>query len=130
MHTRDVLDYARFTRARSKLRTLTRNLRAIFERRLVTDIRDNPKGFWRYAGTRLRTKTRVEDLEAVDGTMAREDHEKANLLNQYFHSVFTTEDSLMPSPPPVFAGSCLKDVDISPAAVKEKLVKLKHDSAK
>ena len=73
MHTRDVLDHARFTRARNKLRTSTRNLRSNFERDLAAHICDNPKGFWRYAGSRLRTKTRVEDLKAEDGAMIHDD---------------------------------------------------------
>ena len=59
VRTRDLLDYARFTRARNKLRTLTRNLRAGFEKRLISDIRENHKGFWRYTGSRLRTKTKI-----------------------------------------------------------------------
>ena len=129
MHTRDVLDHVRFTRARNKLRTVTRSLRANFERRLVTDIRDNPKGFWRYAGSRLRTRTRVEDLQADDGTMAREDHDKASLLNKYFHSVFTIENEIVPSLPNVFAGPSLEDVDISAVSVREKLVRLNTDRA-
>ena len=129
MHSRDALDHARFTRARNKLRTLTRNLRSKFERDLVNHIKDNPKGFWRYAGSRLRTKTRVEDLRADDGTVAHEDHEKANLLNSYFHSVFTTENPCLPSMPSTYEGPSLNDVDVSPAAVGERLLRLKSDSA-
>ena len=127
MCTRDALDYARFTHARNRLRTLTRNLRADFERKLVTNIRDNPKGLWRYAGSRLHTKTTVEDLLADDWTVVQDDYKKANLFNQYFHSVFTTENELMPSPPSVFEDPTLEDVVISPAAVREKLLKLKVD---
>ena len=129
MRTRDMLDYARFCRARNKLRSLTRSLRANFERHLVRNLRTNAKGFWRYAGTRLRTKTRVEDLKAEDGTMVREDRDKANLLNHFFQSVFTVEDPVLPAPPPVYPGPPLDNIDISTGAVREKLLKLKIDSS-
>ena len=95
----------------------------------MTNIRDNPKGFWRYAGSRLRTKTTVEDLQADDGTVVQDDYKKANLLNQHFNSVFTIENELMPSPPSIFEGPIMEDVVIGPAAVREKLLKLKVDSA-
>ena len=71
----------------------------------------------------------MEDLQAGDGTVAREDHEKANLLNSYFHSVFTTENAVMPSPSSIFDGPSLEDVDISPTAVRDKLLGLHTDSA-
>ena len=129
MRSGNIIDHVRFTRARNRLRTLTRKLRADFERKLARDLRNNPKGFWRYAGSRLRTRTTVEDLQAEDGTVARDDNTKANLLNQYFHSVFTTEDPHLPSPPPTYQGTVLEDVNVSPAAVREKLEKLKPGSA-
>ena len=129
MHTRDVIDHARFTRARNKLRTLTRNLRSNFEKNLVARIRHNPKGFWKYAGSRLRTKSRVEDLKAEDGAMVHEDYEKANLLNCYFHSIFTIENPCLPSPPLLYEGPSLNDVDVSQDAVRAKLLRLKPDSA-
>ena len=118
MRTRDMFDYARFRRARNKLRTLTLSLWANFESHLVTNLRTSAKGFWRYAGTRLRTKTRVEDLKAEDGTMVREDNDKANLLNHFFQSVFTVEDPVLPAaPPPLYAGPPLNNIDISTGAI-------------
>lgn len=129
MRTRDVIDYIRFTRVRNKLRTLTRNLRATFERQLVADIRSNVKGFWKYTGSRLRTKTRVEDLQAEDGTMARENRDKANVLNHYFRSIFTVEDPVLPEPPTPFTGAPLETIEVSSSAVREKLLKLRPDSS-
>ena len=129
MQTRDVLDYVRFTRVRNKLRTLTRNLRATFEKQLVAEIRSNAKGFWRYAGSRLRTRTRVEDLQADDGSMARDDRGKANLLNHFFHSIFTTEDPELPSFRPAFTGPPLATIEVGISVVREKFLKLKPDSS-
>ena len=129
MLTRDTLDYVRFIRKRNRLRTLTRNLRATFERRLVADMRNSVKGFWRYAGSRLRTRVRVADLQAEDGSMVCESHDKANLLNHYFHSIFTSEDPALPTPPPAFTGPSLDTIHVSSSAVRDKLLKLKPDSS-
>ena len=60
--TRDVLDHARFALCRNKLRTLTRNLRRDYEKQLVSQIKANPKVFWRYASSRLHTHCQIEDL--------------------------------------------------------------------
>ena len=92
VRTKDPLDVARFRASRNRLRHLTRKLRRQFETQLVVDIKRNPKAFWRYSNSRLRTKPRIGDLRDASGMLVSEGDVKAGLLSTYFSSVFTSED--------------------------------------
>ena len=54
--TKDPVDHARYKRCQNELRSLTRNLRREFEQHLVWDIKNNPKAFWQYSNSRVKTK--------------------------------------------------------------------------
>ena len=128
--TYDVLAHAQFRRCRNKLRGLTRKLRKDHETRLVTDITQNPKAFWHYANSRLRTRCRVEDLLDEQGELITSDQEKTEVLSRYFSSVYVEEGSeVPPSLSCKFQGSPLTDVDISPQKVEAKLASLKVTSS-
>ena len=49
------VDYARFAQLRNQLRGLTRRLTACFEHNLAQDLKSNPKAFWKYVRTRMKT---------------------------------------------------------------------------
>ena len=121
--TGDPLDMARFTRSRNKLRGLTRKLRKQFEMQLVKDIKTNPRAFWRYTNTRLKTRSGIGALRDSAGKLESRDGEKAGILNTFFGSVFTREDTT--SAPPTFSIDKtipeLSDIDISPSKVMSRL---------
>ena len=127
--TRDVIAHARYIRSRNDLRRLTRDLRTQFESRLVRDIKDNPKAFWRYTNTRLKVKSRIEDLSDGTGATASTDQEKAEVLNAYFSSVFTVEDCSNPFPDNPYTGPAISDLSIDAAAVRNKVLSLKPCSS-
>ena len=124
------LDHARFVRCRNDLRGLTRKLRKEHEQKLAAAIKGNPKAFWRYASSRLRTRSRVEDLKDVGGRVASSNQEKADMLSDFFCSMFTAEEEGdLPTPPHIFNGTALVDVDVSPQKVEAKLSALKPNSS-
>ena len=53
----------------------------------------NPKAFYAYARSKLKTKEGIPDLEDEHGKLTTHDTGKADLLNKLFCSVFTTEDT-------------------------------------
>ena len=93
-HTRDPVDYARYCRCRNRLRKLTRELRRTFEFRLSKELKDNPKAFWKYSNSRLKTKVGIDALRDENGLVIRDDVTKASILNKYFSSVFTNGTGL------------------------------------
>ena len=51
-------------------------------------MKTNPKAFWKYANSKLKTRTRIDDLDREDGTKATTNREKAEEFNKFFSSVF------------------------------------------
>ena len=118
-------------RCRNDLRRLTRKLRKDFEQNLADEIKTNSKAFWRYANTRMKTRSTIENLVGVDGVVASADVDKAKVLNSFFSSVFsaggtsTTPDCVTDNDgvPP------LEVVDFSTSLVNLKMAKLRPSSS-
>ena len=76
-----------------------RGLRRDFESKIARNAKDKPKQFWSYTRSRLKTRQKIPPLKKPDGTKANTPKEKADLLNEFFSSVFTIEDTdNIPSP--------------------------------
>jgi len=130
LQTRLSRDYTLFTKARNNLRSLTRKLRRNFEKSIVTNIKQNPKSFWKYANSRLKTKAKIQDIHEPNGNKITSNSLKAYAFGEFFSSVFISEDTtslpsftLTNSPPDI------SDIDISPQSVLEKLKSLKVDKS-
>ena len=129
-NSRNEINYARYTRCRNDLRRLTRNLRRGFEQNLVLNIKDNPKGFWRYASSRMKSRGGIENLRTEGGALTTSDEEKAAVLNKFFSSVCTLEDPHdIPEPVIAYAGPTVDDVEITEDTVRGKLSQLRPNSA-
>ena len=128
-HSHDPLDYIRFSHHRSKLRKLTRKLRRDFEQKLANDMKSNCKAFWRYANSRLHTRSQVGDLATDEGGVASCNSKKANILSKCFSSNFTTEGSGPLPEFPIFNGPPVCDIEIHPSVVQQKLESLRPFSS-
>jgi len=64
------------------------------ELNLARDVKNNMKTFYRYIGQKRQTKVTVPPLVNIKGELASTDEEKAEVLNEFFASVFTgSQDS-------------------------------------
>lgn len=130
VQSQDILDHARYARVRNELRGLTRKLREEYERGLVKNVGQNPKAFWQYSNSRLKTKPRIDDLKQENGPPATTDPDKAQVLSDFFSSVYSREDcSAIPDPVSTFEGIPLDQITITPALVESKLVNLRPTSS-
>ena len=86
------LDYIRATNEKNEFTLLVRIVCRDFEHNLATNLKHNPKAFWRYCKSKLKNRSRLGDLKTESGDRISDDSAKANLLNEYFASVFTLED--------------------------------------
>ena len=117
--------YVLYSRTRNALRRMTRKLKREFENNLVSKIKENPKSFWSYVKTKTKTRVTVEALKRNDGSLAESSREKAEVLNEFFASVFTKENlTNIPHMIPVYDGPALEDVEITPGMVESKLKEL------
>ena len=75
---------------------MTRNLCRDFEYNLARNVKQNPKAFWRYCRSKIKNRSKLGDLKMADGKLTGEDETKADLLNSFFVSVFTHENTDIP----------------------------------
>ena len=72
---------------------MSRNMRSDFEKNLAKTVKSKAKDFWRYAKSRLKSTPTIPSLTKPDGSKASTSKEKAQVLSDYFCSVFTREKS-------------------------------------
>ena len=79
---------------------------------------------------KMKTKTGIADLTKADGSTASSSREKADVLNNFFSSVFTVEDrSSIPHFPRALYDKPLLDLTITIEQLKTKLCKLNPNKA-
>ena len=124
--TKHYMDYVRATTEKNEFTTLVRNLNREFEHNLAKNLKMNPKDFWRYCKSKLKSKSRLGDIQTKEGSLTSDDNEKAELLNDYFTSVFTKENlDNIPTLAPKIDNPPHVIVHFTPEIVEKKLNRLK-----
>ncbi|GAB0199646.1 hypothetical protein GRJ2_002430000 [Grus japonensis] len=70
-------------------REQVRKAKALTEISLARDVKDKKKSFYRYVSDKRRTRENVGPLQNEMGELVTQDMEKAEVLNDFFASVFT-----------------------------------------
>lgn len=124
LQTREGTDYLHYTRARNQVKSSCRAAVKSHEKNIARNVKQNPKAFFSYAKSKLKTRDGIADLK--DGQKkVSSDAGKANLLNKFFSSVFTEEDlSNIPTCECASTDSKLCEIDITPAKVCKRLAAL------
>ena len=124
-----------YKRIRNQIRRLTRKSKKLIERNIAKNAKTNPKAFYQYSQSKLKTRTSIPDL-LKPGTEKKpeyisDDRGKAEVYLDYFTSVFTEEPSS--DEMPFFAerdyDSPLENIEITSDIVLEKLEKLKKNKS-
>ncbi|KFV08192.1 hypothetical protein N340_06134, partial [Tauraco erythrolophus] len=74
-------------------RDQVRKAKALIELNLARDIKGNKKNFYRYVSDKKRSREKVGPLQKEIGDLATRDMEKAEVLNDFFASVFAGKSS-------------------------------------
>ena len=118
-------DHDNFKRERNSLRYLTRKLQRQFKKIIAKNLKKDPKSFWRYANSKIKTRSKISQLSKTDGNLTENDKEKADVLNTFFSSVFTEENlNHIPTLENKYE-TPLKLLSITPEMVLKKLKRLK-----
>ena len=89
--TKRYKDYQEYTKQRDKTKKLIRQAQANYEKRLMKEFKNKPKAFYSYVRSKQNVKVGVSQLEKEDGSLTQNDCEAANVLNEFFRSVYTRE---------------------------------------
>ena len=72
-----------YCKTRNDLRNLTKNLRYMYEKKLVSNCNFNSKHFWKYVNFRLRSRPVVGILKKSDDSIAFTNKDKSKLFNDF-----------------------------------------------
>ena len=109
------------------VRKLTRNAKNTYERKVASQVKTDPKGFYQL----YRTKNRetIGPLRIGDGELVNSGEEMSKIMNEYFLTVFTQETVQdVPEAEQVFNGEendKLVDIIITKDIVEQEIDKLK-----
>ena len=62
------------------------------KKKLADNVKNDSKSFYAYVRSKQRSKVRVGPLKDTSGKIISDNKDAANLLNEYFSSVFTVEN--------------------------------------
>ena len=83
METRDRNKYLDYCKARNKVRATTRKIRSL-ENKLASEIKNNPKSFWKYYRSKTTLQEGIGKLNAdpldPNSNITNDDTEKANII--------------------------------------------------
>ena len=88
-----VQNYNTYAKYRNQVIWETRKAKKQKEIKVAKDAKDNPKAFFQYVNCKLKPKENISNLLTEDGTLTTSDLEKCEILNKFFASVFTVEDT-------------------------------------
>jgi len=103
--TRDGQDYLNYAKARNSAKAEARKAVREYEHEIAKQSKRNPKSFFRYVNSKLKTRSGLTDLKSDDGGIISEDDKKASAFNSFFSSVLqgmtrkTSQNLILPRVP-------------------------------
>ena len=114
-----------FRRLRNKVRKVTRYRQKCQEKEIVNEAKANLKKFWQCVNRKTKTTSGTADLETPNNTLTSKDKEKAEILANFFTSVFTKEKlGDIPTMQNKIVYEDLKQFTMEQEEVRKKLMKL------
>ncbi|KAI3378957.1 hypothetical protein SNEBB_001159, partial [Seison nebaliae] len=107
------------------VKRLLRTAKRAEEERIAATCKTSPKEFFRYVKSRKPIKHSIGPLKDSNDTLTTSPQEVANVLNEYFTSVFTTASNEdIPEPQMVHRGDTLDNIDTDVEEVKKRIGEL------
>ena len=125
LKTKDGRDYLAYTRSRNQAKWECRKAKKLFEKSLAKEVKNNPKAFYSYAKSKMKTESTIPDLLNESNEKTQNDQEKAELLADHFTNMFTRENSNdLPTFTSKIVNNKLTSIKITTEMINEKLKKL------
>ena len=121
-------DLRQYQASSELVHTETIRAKRAFERQLAFNIKDDTKSFWSYVKSKQATRPQVGPILAPDGSHVSDDPGMAGLLSDFFASVYTREDPVVP----IFARrgrASIESVHFTEDSVKRQLLRVKRHAA-
>ncbi len=130
IETKDGQKHIEYCKIRNKVKSLIRKEKRNYEENIAKTAKTNPKNFWQYVNSKTKTKDKIPDLDLPDpNSKATSDIEKAEALNSFFSSVFTSEKDLNMPDFENITNSEVEEIEITEKLVKQKFANLKTNKS-
>ena len=125
MESRRSIRWREYVKDRNKAIRIERDERRAYEKRLAKDIGLNRRGFYKYVNSKLTVRPEISALINEEGEMVHDEKEMCNICNNYFHSAFNQPiaGEVLPEME-CLCDENIREIEITPEMVKEKLEKL------
>ena len=125
-------DYEKYIKRRNECTREIRKAKKKHEQNIANDSKNNPTKFWKYVNEKCKTNVGISSLKSKDGSLIDTDKGKAEVLNEFFTSVFLNEDTT--NLPKVAEGSfsngkLIQDIMIDEKIVEKRLKELNAQKA-
>ena len=130
--TRQGKDYEKYIKQRNKCTREIKKAKKKHEKNIANECKENPKKFWKYVNDKCKSNVGISSLKDKNGNLLTSDKERAEILNDFFTSVFLKEDtSNLPniSEGEFSKGEFIKDIIVTKEEVEKKLKALISDKA-
>ena len=91
-NTGHVEDYTNYKEALNLATTEIRKSKRTFEQKLAGNIKNDSKSLYAYVRSKQKVRDKVGPMENNSENIISDGFQMAEVLNEYFSSVFTTED--------------------------------------
>ena len=128
IETKEDQKFKEYAKVRNQVKKEVKAAKKKMEMEIALSVKKDPKKFWKYANSKRKFKTGIADLELVTEngtTMAKNDADKAEMLSNFFQSVYTEEPTgAVPTAPHINIMHPFQDYVFSEKQVQELLQKL------
>ena len=93
LYTQEDDDYNKYAKCRNQSKNECRKADKEYEQNIAKEAKTNPKLFYSYANGKMKVRDGIADLDTDDGDKVTTDKGKAEVLNEFFCSVFTNENT-------------------------------------
>ncbi|MES9884550.1 MAG: reverse transcriptase family protein [Sedimenticola sp.] len=115
-----------YEEAKRKVNSETTKAKVEYEKQLATNIKTDERNFWKYVKSKTKTKDTIGNLENENGEIETDCKKRAEILNVFFTSVFTNEDTTnIPDFEERVFESPLINTQITEDEIKKSILKLK-----
>ena len=125
IRNKEIVDYDKYKSIRNKVRYNTRQLYEDEQNTIAKCCKSNPKKFWNYINNETKSHSKIDELSYVNDqgvqTVVSNDLDKANVLSDYFPSVFNTDTSEVFPPCDVECSTVMDNITMDIEDVKKRL---------
>ena len=127
--TNEYLDYQAYLHIQKSAAKIIRSAKRKFERKIARNFKKNPRQFYSYINSNTKARSQVGPLKNNDGLTVSDSQGMSNMLNSFFGSVFTNEDTTNMPVPKKMCNAEIRSLTVTEEAFKKRLSLIKKNGS-